>query len=144
MPENFENPATLLDDKNKDIKEVAKNNYDKWGAALLEKDPEIVAKLYSDESTFLPTVSPDFKKGPNEAAEYFTHFLEKNPSGKIISEEIQELGPDSYLHSGLYDFEVGPPDNRQVIEARFSFVWKKNEAGEWEIVHHHSSTKPQN
>lgn len=144
MPANFENVPSTATDQDRDLKEIAQTNAAKWHAALLEKDPKIVASLYASDSTFLPTVSPDFKKGTEEAAEYFTHFLEKDPRGKIISESIQELGPDSYLHSGLYDFEVGPADNRQIIEARFSFVWKKNEAGQWEIVHHHSSTKPQN
>ena len=42
----------------------------------------------------------------------------------------------------LLDFEVGPVDDRKVVEARFSFVWKKDDQGEWKIVHHHSSAKP--
>jgi hypothetical protein len=63
-------------------------------------------------------------------------------STEIIQEEVQTLGADCYLHSGMYNFEVGPGDNRQVVEARFSFVWKKDDQGEWKIVHHHSSAKP--
>ena len=63
-------------------------------------------------------------------------------STEIIQEEVQTLGTDCYLHSGMYNFEVGPGDDRQVVEARFSFVWKKDDQGEWKIVHHHSSVKP--
>jgi hypothetical protein len=63
-------------------------------------------------------------------------------STEIIQEEVQTLGTDCYLHSGMYNFEVGLDDDRQVVEARFSFVWKKNDQGEWKIVHHHSSVKP--
>ncbi len=60
-------------------------------------------------------------------------------STEIIQEEVQTLGTDCYLHSEMYNFEVSPDDDRQVVEARFSFVWKKNDQGEWKIVHHHSS-----
>jgi len=42
----------------------------------------------------------------------------------------------------MYNFEVGPVDDRKVVEARFSFVWKKDDQGEWKIVHHHSSARP--
>jgi uncharacterized protein (TIGR02246 family) len=121
-----------------------KINFEQWNNALLSGEPQVVAGLYASDATFLPTVSPDFKKGPGEVAEYFTHFLEKNPSGKIMDEVVQILYTDSYLHSGLYNFEIGSTDNRQTIEARFSFVWKKNETGQWEIIHHHSSTRPIN
>ena len=68
--------------------------------------------------------------------------LKKILGVEIIQEEVQTLGTDCYLHSGMYNFEVGPYDDRQVVEARFSFVWKKDDQGEWKIVHHHSSAKP--
>src|SRR4030042_2970346 len=60
---------------------------------------------------------------------------------KMIQEEVQTLGTDCYLHSGMYNFKVDPGDDRQVVEARFSFVWKKDDQGEWKTVHHHSSAK---
>jgi len=42
----------------------------------------------------------------------------------------------------MYNFEVDSADGRQIVEARFTFIWKKNEPGEWKIIHHHSSVKP--
>jgi hypothetical protein len=30
------------------------------------------------------------------------------------------------------------------VEARFTFVYSRDEEGEWKIVHHHSSLKPIN
>ena len=90
----------------------------------------------------MPTTSGEFKKGQKSAEEYFKHFLKKNPTGKITKEEIQTLRADCYLHFGMYNFEVGSGDDRQVVKARFSFVWKKDDQGEWKIVHHHSSAKP--
>jgi hypothetical protein len=68
--------------------------------------------------------------------------LEKNPSCQIIEEQVKHLEANSYLHYGKYNFEIGPADARQTIEAEFSFVWQQNPAGQWEIIHHHSSMKP--
>lgn len=138
MSEKIENKTSQEGIK----KIVVGENFSKWKNALQAKYPKKVAELYAENSTFLPTVSGEFKKGQSGAEEYFKHFLEKNPAGEIIQEEAQILGDDCYLHSGMYNFEIGPDDNRQVIEARFSFVWKMDNQGEWKIIHHHSSVKP--
>ncbi len=122
--------------------ELALANFTKWTESLLTKDPKEVAKLYSDDATFLPTVSGEFKKGPTGAEEYFEHFLAKNPVGKLVEGAVQTIGENCYAHSGMYDFELGPDDNRQVTHARFTFIWRQDN-GEWKIIHHHSSVKPQ-
>lgn len=124
------------------IEEIARANFSMWTDALLTKESSRVADLYSADATFLPTVSPEFKYGKAEAEKYFEHFLQKNPNGNIVKEKIQPLGNDIYLHSGLYDFEVGANGKKDIVKARFSFVWRKEPDGEWRIIHHHSSVKP--
>lgn len=117
-------------------------NFSRWNEALLSGNPEIVANLYTEDATFLPTLSPEFKKGRLGAVEYFSHFLKKNPSGKIIEEKIQFFNDELYSHSGLYDFEVDSGEGkRSLVNARFTFIWQKRN-DEWKIVHHHSSLKP--
>ena len=133
---------TMLEKLNKTMQEIASRNFAIWNHALQSRNPKEVASLYIADATFLPTTSEEFKKGQYGAEEYFKHFLIKNPTGKIIQEKVQTLETVCYLHSGMYNFEMGPDDDRQVIEARFSFVWKKDDQGEWKIVHHHSSVKP--
>lgn len=125
-----------------ETKKAAQENFKLWAELLKTKDPKKFAGLYSEDATFLPTVSPDFKKGLAEAEEYFEHFLQKNPEGKIIEEEIQPLTENMYLHSGMYDFEIDKNSERIVVNARFSFVWKKESDGQWRIIHHHSSVRP--
>jgi len=125
------------------IEEIAKNNFSEWAEALKIKDPKIMADFYSGDATFLPTLSPDFKQGKSEAESYFVHFLEKNPVAEIKVQAIQSLSDKVYLHSGMYDFETGKAGERQIVQARFSYVWKKDESGKWKIIHHHSSLKPQ-
>lgn len=122
--------------------EIAKKNFEHWNDMLQTKDAGKVAELYTENNTFLPTLSGEFKKGRQGATEYFHHFLEKDPYGEIIESEVQTISDKSYLHSGMYNFTVGPKDNRQTVEARFTYVWKLNDEGKWEIIHHHSSVKP--
>lgn len=127
----------------KKIEEVARKNFSMWAEALLTKDPKKVAELYSKDNTFLPTVSGEFKHGAGEAEGYFVHFLEKNPKGKIMEESVQPLGENYYLHSGLYNFELDNGEGgKKTVEARFTFVWRKEPDGSWKIIHHHSSVKP--
>lgn len=121
---------------------IAKQNFAKWNAALLTKDARQVADLYTEDATFLPTVSPEFKKGQGGAEEYFRHFLEKDPEGAVIADTVQPVSADCYLHSGMYDFEVGPKEQREIVKARFTFVWQKDADGQWKIAHHHSSRIP--
>ena len=129
--------------KSMDFREIAKTNFSQWADALKTKDPKVMAEFYSENCTFLPTLSPDFKKGAIEAEGYFVHFLEKNPEASIKDQSIQLLGSNSYLHSGMYDFEVGSNGDRQMVHARFSYVWEKQPDGRWKIIHHHSSLKPE-
>lgn len=125
-----------------EIEKIAEENFKRWNNALLTREAKNVANLYIEDASFLPTVSPEFKKGQAEAEGYFKHFLEKNPKGKIVKEIIQPISEKYYLHSGLYDFELGPDEDRQIVEARFTFLWEMNDGGEWLIAHHHSSVKP--
>lgn len=125
------------------FQDLATSNFKRWNDALQTKNPEAVAALYTEDNSFLPTLSPEFKHGRSGAAAYFHHFLEKNPFGTIVDEQVQALGENAYLHSGMYEFEVGSTDKRSLVEARFSYVWVKENDGVWRIAHHHSSLKPQ-
>jgi uncharacterized protein (TIGR02246 family) len=130
-----------LEEKNKE--QIARENFSVWNGTLLSGDPKKVARLYTEDATFLPTMSGKFENGQSGAEKYFRHFLEKHPSGEVIENKVQILGPKSYLQSGMYNFEVDDSKGgREIVEARFSFVWAQNEKGEWKILHHHSSVKP--
>ena len=117
-------------------------NFKAWNDALKEKDYEKVAALYSSQDlSFLPTVSPKFIRDGESTKEYFVNFLKKLPEGTITADNVQKYGNDAYLHTGLYTFLTGPENNRQPVEARFSYMWRKID-GAWKIVHHHSSALP--
>lgn len=125
-----------------DLVQVARENFRVWNEALKSRDAERISALYTDNATFLPTISDELKAGIAGENDYFIHFMEKEPIGKIIEDVIQPINEDTYVHCGMYNFTVGPKTDREVVKARFTFVWMKDEDGNWQIVHHHSSLKP--
>lgn len=124
------------------IKEVVRRNFEIWAETLKAKDPQKEAILYTENSTFLPTFSPELKRGVQGAKEYFEHFLLKSPEGKVVDEIIQPLGGSYYLHAGMYDFSVGEDGKKETANARFTYVWEKQPNGKWKVLHHHSSELP--
>jgi uncharacterized protein (TIGR02246 family) len=117
-------------------------NFKTWNDALKQKDFDKVAALYSStELSFLPTASPKFIRDGHSTKEYFIEFLKRIPDGTITADSVQRHGDDAYLHTGLYTFMMGPPEDRRPVEARFSYMWRRFD-GQWRITHHHSSALP--
>ncbi len=117
-------------------------NFKAWNDALRAKDFNRATALYSSSDlTFLPTVSSDFIRDVPSTRRYFMAFVERLPVGEIVADNVQCLGPDAYLHTGLYTFMTGPEEGRVPVDARFSYMWRKTN-GDWRITHHHSSVVP--
>ncbi len=115
--------------------------FDVWNEALKSRDPERVTALYAPDAILLPTVSNAVRHNHAEIRDYFVHFLEKAPEGRIIESNVMVMG-DVAVHSGLYCFDLTDCGQRQTVPARFSFVYCKMN-GEWKIVEHHSSQMPE-
>ena len=119
-------------------------NFQKWNGALQTKDAKAVASMYSESDlSFLPTVSHKHISKLGCTEEYFENFVMKDPFGTITDDSVQvyESG-NAYLHSGLYTFDLGEGGARAPTEARFSYMWRK-ENDDWKITHHHSSVRPE-
>jgi hypothetical protein len=138
-------PAGAAAPSKEAMQAIASENFKRWNDALQTKDNMKVAALYSpSELSFLPTVSPAHIKGPSDTQDYFKAFVQKNPFGTITDDSVQAFdNGNTYLHSGMYTFGLGPSDSRAAVSARFSYVWKKTADG-WKITHHHSSVTPAN
>ena len=110
-----------------------------WNDALLTGDSDAVARRYAKGAVLLPTVSDIPRTTYAGIKDYFDHFLEIKPDGKII-ESYVSIGENWCKDVGIYEFRKGTDGT--TVRARYSFVYVF-EDGEWKISHHHSSLMPE-
>lgn len=122
-------------------KKLAEELFNAWNNALQTGDAKKVTALYAEDAVLLPTVSNLPRTTPNEIEDYFNHFLQKKPYGTIKQRNIKQ-GCNKLTDAGVYDFEVVSGGKKEVVPARYTFVYEyRNE--EWKIIHHHSSMMPE-
>jgi uncharacterized protein (TIGR02246 family) len=120
-----------------DEKEIAAL-FERWNNSLKTGEPDKVVANYDKKSTLLPTLSNTPRLTPEAKIEYFRHFLEKMPVGKIDSRAI-EIDCNSAIDTGLYTFTFKDGTS---VKARYTFTYKWN-GKQWLITSHHSSVMPE-
>ncbi|MDE2234240.1 MAG: SgcJ/EcaC family oxidoreductase [Gammaproteobacteria bacterium] len=124
-------------------KQLIAGQFQRWNAALKTGNPETVAALYCEPGgVLLPTVSNKVRTSHAEILDYFEHFLELKPVGKIDKAYIRILGPDTAVNSGIYTFRLTKNGKPEDVQARYTFVYQKQN-GKWCIMDHHSSAMPE-
>lgn len=113
--------------------------FDRWNASLQTGDPhQVVAANYAPRSILLPTVSDRPRLTPEEKEDYFHHFLEDRPAGRIDMRFI-ELGCNSAVDAGLYTFSFARTGAQ--VRARYTYTYRWD-GSRWLITSHHSSAMP--
>lgn len=112
--------------------------FDEWNRALQTGDPKKVVALYADQAILLPTVSNQVRHNHQEIEEYFTHFLAKEPIGKINESNVR-IYEQLAINSGIYTFTF---KDSSIVQARFTFVYRLRDDSRL-IVEHHSSQMPE-
>jgi len=113
--------------------------FDRWNRSLQTGDPDKVVANYATRSILLPTLSNKPRLTPAEKEDYFHHFLEDGPSGKIDFRFI-DIGCNSALDSGLYTFKFARTGKS--VNGRYTFTYHWN-GSKWLITSHHSSLMPE-
>lgn len=113
--------------------------FDRWNESLQTGDALQVAANYAERSILLPTVSNKPRLTPAEKEDYFHHFLENNPSGKIDLRFI-DIGCNTAMDAGLYTFTFAKTG--AVVSGRYSYTYHWN-GSKWLITSHHSSVMPE-
>jgi uncharacterized protein (TIGR02246 family) len=113
--------------------------FDRWNQSLQTGDPHKVVANYAERSILLPTVSNRVRLTPEEKEDYFHHFLENRPSGKIDLRFI-EIGCNTALDAGLYTFTFAKTG--AIVNGRYSFTYRWD-GSKWLITSHHSSAMPE-
>lgn len=122
-------------------KKLAEELFNKWNQALQSGSAKKVAALYAEDAVLLPTVSNLPRTTPAEIEDYFAHFLEIQPYGVIKQRNIKQ-GCNKLTDSGIYDFEVVREGKKEIVPARYTFVYEYRR-NQWQIIHHHSSVMPE-
>jgi uncharacterized protein (TIGR02246 family) len=113
--------------------------FDRWNRSLQTGDPHQVAANYAERSILLPTVSNKPRITADEKEDYFQHFLENKPTGRIDSRTI-EIGCNTAVDAGLYTFTYGTTGAQ--VKARYTYTYKWD-GKQWLITSHHSSAMPE-
>ncbi len=113
--------------------------FDRWNQSLQTGDPRKVVANYEERSILLPTVSNKPRLTQAEKEDYFHHFLENGPYGKIDLRFI-ELGCNTAVDAGLYTFSFARTGVS--VSGRYSCTYRWN-GSEWLITSHHSSVMPE-
>ncbi len=112
--------------------------FERWNAALRSGDPKKVVAQYAPDSILLPTLSNRARFTAAEKEEYFLHFLQRRPEGKI-DDRLIDVDCNSATDAGLYTFRFADGSK---VQARYSFTYKRID-GQWLITSHHSSAMPE-
>jgi uncharacterized protein (TIGR02246 family) len=113
--------------------------FDRWNRSLQTGDVHKVVANYAERSVLLPTVSNKPRLTATEKEDYFHHFLENQPVGKIDSRTI-EIGCNTAVDAGLYTFTYGTTGAQ--VKARYTYTYKWD-GKQWLITSHHSSVMPE-
>ena len=108
-----------------------------WTSAVKSGDPKQVVSLYRDDGILLGTFSSKERVGHELILEYFENLLKSPVEVQIVSEN-PHVFESAAVNTGHYNFVTGG----KTINARFSFVYHKNDTG-WKITSHHSSVIPE-
>ena len=111
---------------------------EEWNTALQTGSPKNVVTLYEPNAILLPTVSNKVRHNHEEIENYFFNFLKKGPKGVINESNIRTFG-NIAINSGVYTFSF---NDGNTVQARFTFVYRRNEQ-RWLIIEHHSSAMPE-
>jgi uncharacterized protein (TIGR02246 family) len=113
--------------------------FDRWNQSLQTGDPHKVVANYAEKSVLLATVSNTPRLNGAQKEDYFEHFLENKPYGRIDARTI-EVDCTTAVDAGLYTFTFAKTG--AVVKARYTYTYKWN-GSEWLITSHHSSAMPE-
>jgi uncharacterized protein (TIGR02246 family) len=112
--------------------------FDRWNQSLQTGDPDKVVANYDADSILLATLANKPRITSAEKKEYFVHFLQKKPVGKIDLQKIT-IDCNTASNSGVYTFSFADGSK---VQARYTYNYRWN-GTQWLIATHHSSAMPE-
>lgn len=113
--------------------------FNRWNRSLQTGNAHLVVANYAERSILLPTLSNKPRITASEKEDYFEHFLENEPVGKIDFSFI-EIGCNSAVDTGLYTFSFRKTGATVAARYTYAYMWNGKQ---WLIASHHSSLMPE-
>ena len=107
---------------------LAEHLFDRWNEALRSGDARRVSECYTDDAVLLPTVSNVPRLSRSEIQDYFEHFLQKQPLGKVDQRNVK-FGCNKITDAGVYTFRVIDAGKTEYVPARYTFVYENRRTG---------------
>jgi len=113
-----------------------------WVEAYNSRDAARIAALYAPDAVFWGTRANTIATRPEQILQYFTESV-RNPNlrASIDDRRVRVLEHGGAVVAGTYTIKDMKEGQEVSTPGRFSFVLEKR-AGQWVILHHHSSRMP--
>ena len=112
--------------------------FDRWNGAIQTGDVHKVVATYAPISLLLPIASSRPRVTAVDKEDYFHHFLENRPVGRIDSRGI-EIDCNTAIDTGLYTFTF--QKTGATVKARYTLTYKWD-GEQWLITSDHASALP--
>lgn len=118
--------------------EDANSVLDQWSAAYSTNEPEAVTNKYWPDAILLGTVSPLISQGSEAILKYFAPLKGSGNKNAIQERHTVPIDENAVLLTGFYEFTRMQDGKSVPAPSRYTMLVTKR-AGEWRIMHHHSS-----
>jgi uncharacterized protein (TIGR02246 family) len=112
-----------------------------WADAYNSRDAARIVALYAPDALFWGTRATGIASTPQQVAAYFQESV-RNPNLRVkVNERRIRVYGRVGISAGVYTVTDLKDGQEVATPGRFTFVFEQR-AGQWVIVHHHSSRMP--
>jgi len=125
--------------------DLGKKLVQNWVNVLEKHKSKSMFELYSNTGILFGTFAPKPLVGKEQIKTYFDDFVKLKPEGEITWHYNQKLGFRKIVVDGNYTFKLDDKENpgeRKEVDARFTFIFRRDCFFRWKILTHHSSKRP--
>jgi uncharacterized protein (TIGR02246 family) len=113
-------------------------------ANFTKGDVNAVMAQYAKDAVMIDAASPRPSRDRSIQASWAKTFVSMQPADyTVVDRQIQLLGGDAFISSGIETFTVAAGAARPTVSARFTDVFQRQTDGSWKIVNEHVSMPPQ-
>ena len=112
-------------------------------ASFTKGDVKAVMAQYAPGAVMIDAATPNPSADRRVQTAWAQNFVSMQPADyKVVDRQIQLLGPDAFVSSGIETFSVAAGQARPTVSARFTDVFQRQKDGSWKIVNEHVSMPP--